>query len=303
MTINYIKFLESINANLVQNLLTEEIHTELQGIMDSPNIHQNDKLDHVISRARELRREGKETGLIGDIPKRGSSRAVFFPRDSRTLNLDGIPAKIPSAIKIAFPGEFEERYRDVKKQPLLGQMQNEAEADKLMSHHHGIIRKDEHGNWHTNHDGVIPPLFDHHPDFHHIEVGRVSPYTDAKFREATKDGSFPNGINHQEFHDAIMHIYAVSHGMEGYHYGQTDHDHVKNVLVHHPFVKNVINFSADSGIHPNDFSPDNVGTWTHPHTGKLHPVLLDYGFRHNIAKHYVDMNDKEEARLRQHGVK
>lgn len=149
-----------------------------------------------------------------------------------------------------------------------------------------------HDNWHTNPEGVIPPLFGHHPEFHHIETARVSPFREGKFREATKTEQFPEGISHQEFHDTLMHMHILGHGGQGWHGGQTDPHHIENHLVHHPFVKNVQQFASDSGVHPIDFHEDNVGTWTHPHTGKLHPVLLDYGYRNDIARDYTEMHRK-----------
>jgi hypothetical protein len=290
MTIHFINFLSSLNNAKNDVILDEAIHHELQSILDSDTIDPRDKLDAISTHVRKLKIENHNTGLVGDIPKKGSSRAVFFPKEGKKINLDGIHAKIGTAIKIAHQGEIEKQIP--QEGPMLGQMQNEAEADPLMAHHHGIIRKNQDGSWHTNHDGVIPPLFSAHPDHHHIEVARVSPFNPGKFKEATTTPSFPNGITHQEFHDTVQHVWAKAHGMSGYHYSDTDHKHMDDVLVHHPFVKNVVNFSADTNTHPADFVEDNVGTWTHPHTGKLHPVLLDYGFRGPIVKAYQDMYSK-----------
>lgn len=287
---NFLKFIESLHNQKYDEILSEAIHKDLNEIMDSDHIEPDKKLDMITQKVQDLKKANVSTGLIGDIPKKGSSRAVFFPKESKTLVLDGLEAKIPTAIKIAHKGSIEKSVE--RDGPMLGQLQNEAEADPLMTHHHGIIRKNQDGTWHTNPDGVIPPLFSAHKEHHHIEVGRVSPFTEAKFREATKTESFPHGISHTEFHDTIQHVWAKAHGMSGFHYSSTDSDRMDNELIHHPFVKNTIDFSANTDTHPSDFVEDNVGVWTHPHTGKLHPVLLDYGFQGRIVKEYQDMHRK-----------
>lgn len=289
---NFLDFISKINSNPQGEVVSEAVHADLQSIMDSDSIPAHEKLNVITKHVQNIKASNGDTGLIGDTPKKGSSRAVFFPRDPKTLVLDGIPARIPTAIKIAHQGEIEKSVD--REGPLLGQMQNEAEADPLMAHHHGMIRKNQDGTYHTNPDGVIPPVFSAHQDHHHIEVGRVSPFHEAKFKEATTDSSFPNGITHDEFHDTIQHIWAKAHGMSGFHHASTDFDRMDNVLVHHPFVKNTIAFCSDTNTHPSDFVRDNIGTWTHPHTGKLHPILLDYGFQGHVVKAYQDMFHKYE---------
>ena len=298
---NYFEFLTSIKNSLKEEVLSEQIHKELQDILDSDVISPHDKLDHVVEHVRDMKREGKETGLIGDIPKTGSSRAVFFVKGGKDITLDGKPANVGTALKIAFPGKIEsEMYPDTKRK-LFGERQNEAEADRLMTHHHGVIRRNDDGTWHTNPDGVIPPLFGHHPEFHHIETARVSPFREAKFREATKTPEFPDGITHREFHDTLMHNHIIAHGGQGWHHGETDPSLMEAYFIHHPFVKNVQQFASDSGVHPIDFHEDNVGTWQHPHTGKLHPILLDYGYRNDIAHDYTDMRRAYEQKKRHEG--
>lgn len=292
MTTNYLNFLKTLNESLKEEVLSEELHKELQHILDSDEIPAEHKLEHVVEHVRNMKREGKDTGLIGDIPKTGSSRAVFFVKGGKDIVLDKKPANIGTALKIAFPGKIESEMHPEPDRKLFGERQNEAEADRLMTHHHGIIRRNDDGTWHTNPEGVIPPLFGAHPEHHYIETARVSPFREQKFREATVTPEFPEGISHQEFHDTLMHMHSIAHGGQGWHGGLTDPDKIENHLVHHPFVKNVQQFASDSGVHPIDFHEDNVGTWTHPHTGKLHPVLLDYGYRNDIARDYTEMRRK-----------
>ncbi|HET8686828.1 MAG TPA: hypothetical protein VFM18_09205 [Methanosarcina sp.] len=286
---NYLEFLKNLNESLNEEILSEQIHQELQSILDSPDISSHDKLDHVVEHVRNMKREGKETGLIGDIPKQGSSRAVFFPKGGKDIILDKKPANIGTALKIAFPGKIESEMHPEPDRKLFGERQNEAEADRLMTHHHGIIRRNDDGTWHTNPEGVIPPLFGAHPEHHYIETARVSPFTEAKFKEATKTPEFKDGITHQEFYDTLMHMHSIAHGKKGWKYNKTDPSLMEGYFVHHPFVRSVQNFSSDSGVHPVDFLSHNIGIWTHPHTGKLHPVLLDYGYRHDIARDYTHM--------------
>ena len=95
------------------SLITEELHKELQNILDSDessDYERAKKLTLFTKRTRDLIKNGQDTGLENDKPKKGSSRAVFFPKEERDIVIDGTPSKLKTAIKIAFPGSLD-RYK------------------------------------------------------------------------------------------------------------------------------------------------------------------------------------------------
>lgn len=274
----FMKFNSNININ-------EELHDHLQKVLDMDTRYPEKKLTSFSTTARRLLKSGEDTGLESDKPKKGSSRAVFFPKDGRHVHIDGKPVHMPTAVKIAFPGELD-KYKTAGER-LLGEHQNEVEADHFTRNHYGMLREEDEGHYSTNHHGVLAPVVGNHHEHHYLEMGKVSPLTKSKFQQLTKTDSHPNGLKFDDMYHALNKEYSDAHGN---HYsvpkGHTEekHDHI----MQHPFVSNLHDMMLNTGMHPGDLRSANMGVWKHPHTGQEHPVVSDYGFNTDIAKRYQE---------------
>lgn len=274
-------------------ILNEELHPELQHIINRESDTPGTKLNEISKKIRSLKVTGQDTGLEDDKPKKGSSRAVFFPRDHHPVTLDGIQTKLPTAVKIGYPSTIENYKTGVNPHTddLLGHMQNRVENDWALQKRHGVMTQNDDGTWTHNPEGIVPPIIDAHPEGHWLHVGKVSKMNAKDFKESTKTPEFPKGITHTEFHDTIQNMWTQAHGGEGYHYAKTSQDRMRD-LEQHPFVNSAKEMVLDHDIHPADFVTGNMGIWEHPVTGKKQPVIIDYGFSKDIAKRYSDLRTK-----------
>lgn len=267
--------------------ITEELHAAINSVLNSDIISSHGKNNMIAKTARRLIEAGEDTGLEDSKPKKGSSRAVYFPKDKKQLHIDGHPTEMHTVVKVAFPGTLD---KHTGHSQLLGEMQNEVEADHFSRQHYGLLRKDSQGKYTTNHSGIFAPVVAAHGDdgegnHHWLEMGRVTPLKSGDFKRLTKTPEFPKGISHQEFFDAVNRNHAEAHGMNHISMtGQERHDEVVN----HPLVESAINATLDTGMHPGDLVRRNMGVWVHPHTGKEHVVISDYGFTDEIGKAYTN---------------
>lgn len=259
------------------------LHPEIENHLNTSS-NPNHVFNSVTKSARNIIKRGETTGLAEDKPKKGSSRAVFFPKNPHKITLDGNEAHVHSVVKIAFPGHLD-KYN--KSGSLLGQHQNQTESDYFAQSHWGIIRPTQDhkpNSYETNHErGVLAPVFDSHPDDHWLHMGRVRPVKKGEFRELTKTKEFPKGISHQDMFHTLMHHHEECHGRT--HYGGGNRNYDK--LSEHPFIHNMNDFVQTMGQHPGDYATRNMGVFEHP-SGSKHLVISDYGFSHTVAKHYND---------------
>ena len=269
-------------------ILTEKIHSDIQSIMDNENIPAASKLSLVSRKSKALIKIGSETGLESDKPKKGSSRAVFFPKDPKEIHVDGNQVKTHTAVKIAFSGQLDKHHGE---STLLGEDQNALESDHHINNNYGILRR-EHGDQYKSSDhesgGVLAPVFETHPEHHHLEMGRIEPCTTKNIAEATKHKNFTKGLSHDEIFDAMNHEHKMAHGQDGSRSGSCKYseDHLEKVK-EHPWVEHAISMMHDSGMHPADLAKRNMGVYQHPVTGKKHLAIIDYGFSSDISKKYT----------------
>lgn len=266
-------------------LITEEIHPDVQNIMNSSEIQPKDKLKHVVKKVREMISNGQDTGLESDKPKKGSSRAVFFPKEHKEITVDGAKTKTPTAVKIAFNGQLDKYHGE---DTLLGEDQNRAESDYFINNQYGVFRH-ERGEYHTNENPVLAPVFDSHEDHHHIEMGRIEKFNTKDMANATKTKEFPKGLSLHDVTDTMEYHHRMAHGSNHY-------DEKLERISQHPYMENMIDMMHNSGMHPGDIAPRNMGIYVHPVTGKRHPVMCDWGFNSDIEKKYT------KARRKMRGV-
>lgn len=110
-------FLEFVKIN--GYIISEELHTNLQTILDTDEdpekrekrIQQNPyntiatdphalKLNRFVKEAKRLLKNGEETGLESDKPKKGSSRAVFFSKGLMKICLDTCKIELREIISL-----------------------------------------------------------------------------------------------------------------------------------------------------------------------------------------------------------
>lgn len=261
--------------------ITEAVHKSIVDILNHPTLPLHQKLNHVTRTIRGLVQRGESTGLEGGKPKKGSSRAVIFPTEHKEITLDGKPANVRSVYKIAFHGALDKHRLPAEN--LLGEEQNNTEADYLAQRSHGIIYPDEPtGHYKTNPEGILAPLYSSHPENHWLEFGHVEKLSKPKFSQLTKTPDHPKGLKFDEVYHAVNREWADAHG-ERYMFGSSaNHDKI----MQHPLVSNLMEFIYNHDQHPGDLREANWGVWNHPHTGKEYPVIRDYGFSRSVAKMY-----------------
>lgn len=274
-------------------IISESVHADIQSIMDS-DTNPKYKLGEVTKKARKLIASGEDTGMESDKPKKGSSRAVFFPKDHKEVTIDGVKTKAPTAVKIAFPGTLDKHHGE---DTLMGEDQNRIEADHYINSNYGIIHHhsdhDKRGEYESSdHEsgGVLAPVFDSHKDDHYIEMGRAEKVNAKNISEATKTKEFPKGLSHQEIYDAMNRNHAMAHGTRPNQKSKYSDDHLDKVS-EHPWVEHATSMMYDSDMHPGDLVKDNLGIYTHPVTGKTHLAIIDYGWSNRIAKKYNKARD------------
>lgn len=269
-------------------ILSEEIHHAIKEILDSSATPVDNKLAMIAKEARRLIKEGRPTGFENDKPLKGSSRAVFFPTDHKLIELDGQRIHVPTAVKIAFPGQLD---KHTGHNMLLGEMQNynESTTDHAVIrpiHGHTNIRVAGQGpKFETNPDGVTAPILSTHPDMHYLEMGRADKFNAKDLREYTKHPDFKKGVSHQEIKKAMEYHHAIANGQHLSYYQDRDSE-LHEKISEHPHVMNMLNAMHNMGMHPADLTPRNMGIWTHPLTGTRHPVMIDYGFSTELGKMY-----------------
>lgn len=285
-------------------IMNEELHSELQSIIDSTGETEDErmarlsrnpydglktdpvakKLSAFTKKARELLSSGQDTGLEDAKPKKGSSRAVFFPKTPKRILLDGKPAETKSVVKIAFPGYFDRYKRNDER--LLGEHQNSVESDHFTANHYGMLRQEKEGEYSTNPRGVLAPVLGRHPDDHYLEMGRISKLSKPQFKRLTITDSHPEGIDFSDLQNALNKEYQDAHGKKHWYLPPSHTDEKHERIMSHPFVSNMYDMMTTIGFHPGDMNIRNMGVWTHPHTGEQHPVVSDYGYSTQVANEY-----------------
>lgn len=271
--------------------ITEELHKEIQNILDEPeneyrahiNKFSENKFNRVSKKVRDLSAEGADTGIADGKPKKGSSRAWVEHNTPKHITVDNVPTTHHTGVKIAIHGALDKYTGDPR---LLGEMQNDQESDTYINDHYSGLREDSPNHYSTNEHPVIARVFDHHPDHHWLEMSKTDKLTAKKFKDLTKHPEHPKGLNFDDFHQALHNDYQAAHG---HHSGKDEFDKMRT----HPVYQNYQDYMNDSNMHPGDMRLQNMGVWKHPVTGTEHPVIRDSGFSTDIAKAYTEAQRKK----------
>ena len=277
-------FLQELN---LPTIIMEQLHNDIKSILDSQDIPVHHKLNMITKKIRELHGSGQNSGLNDEYgtpaaPKKGSSRAVFFPHEHDDITIDGEKAKIPSVVKVAYRSTLENKA--LHRGTLLGEMQNQFESDGY-NHQHSVLEHQGGDNYTYHPHGVLAPILDKHEDDHWLKMGRISPMKKSDFTRLTKTDTHQKGLKFDDVRKSLNHEYHASHG-NGFMYDKPD-NHGENM--EHPWVENYHSWMLNTGAHPGDMDPRNMGVWKHPITGKEHVVSADYGFSTDIGKQYAKL--------------
>jgi hypothetical protein len=281
-----------INFNTyIKQLLSEDIHPELSAILSSEEGDPIERYSNFLSKVRELDSRGVDTGLQNIKPMKGSSRAVFIPRDKKEIILDGQKVQTPYVHKLAIYGDLD-RYK-TPDEPLLGELQNKAESERNYSFEHGVIVRNTDGSYSTNPNGILVPVFRTHPEYHHLEMGYARDMDPSEFSRLTITPDFPDGVKYNDFHYSLMNEYYDANGVEFKRYGNRTETpkEIHEKLTRHPLFRKAIGLTS-MGIHPADFWEGNVGVWTHPITGQDHPVVRDFGATADVLNRYTELRKR-----------
>lgn len=285
----------------ISDAICEELHKELKDILNVPEndrsavykngkLNQN-KLNDFIKKTRSLIADNQDTGLDNGKPKEGSSRAVFFPHTDKQICVDGKDVSQPTAIKIAFPGNLDNYTGDTH---LLGEHQNRIESDHFTIQNHSMLHQNEDGSYNTNHNGVLAPVLDSHKDHHWLEMAKADKMTAPQFTEMTKIKSHPKGLSFKKFTDMLKLEHDDAHGIASIdNFTDAEKVHIRS----HPLFENTLDFIQNTNNNAHDLRRENYGTWTHPITGKKHPVILDYGFGNDVSKLYTTARRRNQNNL------
>ena len=286
------KFIDILNESnyVIDNTITsllEDLHPELKNVLDDDKYPAAYKITAFTKKTRQMIKNGEDTGLQDDKPKKGSSRAVWFPKQEKNITLDGQQAKIHTAVKVAFKGQLDHYTGDDK---LLGEQQNENESSYWHQKDYALFKPSEmhDGTYTTREDGVLAPVLNHHDEGHWLEMVKADKFDAKRFKEATKTPEMPKGMTFKDFSNVLMDEHELSKGKNKIRTTEMPDEHYEKVL-DHPFTQAVMQFCSDTGTHPYDIggSPRNMGIIKHPITGKDHPVIVDYGYNHDTERAYT----------------
>ena len=282
-----------LEHNIPEQLI-EAVHSEIQDILDNQP-HSPSKLNTVSKKIRDLAKRGVDTGIQEGKPKKGSSRAVLFPSEHKPVAVDGRQTAVPTAVKIAFPGTLD-KHR-TSGEALLGEHQNEVESDDY-NNEHSVLKEESPGTYTTQHHGVLAPVYSSHKDNHWLEMHKITPMKKGDFKRLTVTETHPKGVSFDDMYHALNREYSDAHGQT--YSGKTlDDDHHEHIMSH-PWVDNYHSWMLNTGNHPGDISPRNMGIFHHPVTGKEYPVVSDYGFSNSVSKRYAEL--RKRSRDKQQNV-
>lgn len=286
--------MKTFNEFLLEyTIITEELHQDLKDILNTPETDRESggytpgkfrqqKLNTFTKKFRSLVANGEKTGIEGDKPKKGSSRAVFFTEEPKKINVDGQDVDQPTVVKIAFPGILD---RYTGSPHLLGEHQNAAESDFYTRQNHSMLHRENDGSYTTNPHGVTAPILDD-PDHHNhwLEMAKADKLTGTKFTALTKTDTHPKGLNFNKFVDTLQNDHKEAQGIPTSDYvtSYEEQEHIKQ----HPLYDATQDFMYSVDHHPGDLRKANYGVWTHPVTGKEHVVITDSGFNKNAFRLY-----------------
>lgn len=242
----------NIKVRTLKESVLSEMHTELNDIINSNNDieEKNYSLNDKIS---ELKSSRISSGIKKI--KEGGSRKYMLDNNTQHIVLDGKPIQVKYGTKVAKDED--------------GVTQMKAENSDMYAPFH-TYTKDNHGNYHTNKNGVLATVLNKDRNHHWNEVEHISPFSAKAFKEFTKSAYTPHGI---DFDEMVKNVESFRHNSFSSHKLPVD-----DKIINHPYTKKILNLVTKTNIDPKDLRYKfNWGIHNHPITGHKTPVILDYG--------------------------
>ena len=279
--------------DFLNSLIVESLHPELQDVVKN-KASSTSKQTLIAKKIKDLTARGEKTGIEGNMPK-GSSRAYLKHDEPAKVIIDGKSTSMKIGTKVAIRSSLDKFHNKAEHNGMsLGEMQNHVEnGDYHVNNHHRTLSQDEHGHYHSNEDGIFPPLIDHDYDKAvHSTVGHCDKITKSKFKELTKCESHPNGISHDDFCNSLERFHNRNNGK---HWSTSNDSHLDHVD-EHPLVQKFTDYHGNFAASPDDYRQlGNLGVWKHPHTGQEHIVARDHGYGGEVPEAYRNARMKSRG--------
>lgn len=206
--------------------------------------------------------------LIGS----GTSRKVYY-NGVKNIILDGIEVSIPTCKKVAASSKFDNYHTG----DIFGIQQNNNESDSRFDKHR-VFLKIGHSEYITNKIGIFTNIFD--GDCNEIIANMVTPFITNDDNQYISDDMMNIILKTEHIHNITFNdLYESLIELEIY---KTDSTYniskqSKTILTKHHLGVELSKFIIDDCISGYDLVDSNWGIFTHPITGKMSPIILDYG--------------------------
>lgn len=276
------------------SLFTEELHPELQKIVQAPStLHGTPKQTRISKKIRELSLRGEETGIEGNMPK-GSSRAYIQHKEELPINVDGKIYHVKTGTKIAIRHPLDKHFdREKWGHASHGHMHNNHENnDSFVDREYRILTENDDGSYSHNPSGIFPPKFDH--DYDNDEwshIGHAENINNKKFKELTKNEDYPNGIEHKHFLGALIRSFDNIHGK--YHPDTPENEKKLDHAENHPLTQSFLDHQNTYSASPHDYNIRNMGAFKVGN--KEHIVARDHGFGNDVMRAYADSRKRASS--------
>lgn len=220
------------------------------------------KTSNVEGKTDELDNHLRQNRKTASLKKQGvgTSRMYYKVNEPEQILLDNKPATIHTGIKVPYLGSLDTDHATVGIEQNKGEQSNEYEP-------YHILRKDKHGNYHTNPNGILASTISN--GSHWNEMLHTNKLSDTnRLEDHTKTETHPNGITHKQMNDMLDSIYT---------WKQQDFNPTEKHILKHPLMQKLTHLINNTKISHHDITKDNIGIWIHPHTNESHPVIIDYG--------------------------
>ena len=224
----------------------------------------------------------KLVGKVSDQIKKGSTRLVYFPINTRKIILDGIETEIETVLKVAKSHTLELNSGECN----LGKCQNSIES-ALNSSKYTLFAKNSNGTYTTNNSVLLSTIINSDTNNNWIEMVKVYPLTLALFNEITATEIYYCGLGFVDVQNCFCRFYVNMHKTENEQvssYGMDDDKYF--FIIQHPWVKMYLDFMQNYNLIPFDFTLKNLGYIEHPISKNKIILLCDYGFTEEYNKFF-----------------
>lgn len=223
----------------------------------------------------------KLVGEVSEEIKKGSTRLVYFPVNKRKIILDEIEIEIETVLKVAKSHTLELNTKKCD----LGKFQNTVESNFEFSQYNAFLKK-INGEYETNYNGILSPIFHYSKTYNWIEMFRVYPLTERIFQQTMALDLYPNGLYFSDVVNSIFECYTNIVREQNTTYTKYITYDKYDTIIKHPWVRNYISWMIEFNMVPWDLVIKNFGYIEHPISKKKIIVLCDYGYSEEYEKFF-----------------